>query len=383
MAGLTSAGFEAKRLEDIQADTTARAQAEFGANVKTGPSSVLGHFLAIFTALFVELWEQGKALFNAFDPNNATGAQLDNIAQITGVTREPATFARGTVMLTGTSGTPIAAGKLITHDDTGDTYVTLTTVTIGGGTVDVDVRAEESGAKSVAASASWTITTPVTGWDSVSNAAGFTPGADAESDESLRARRLSSLQIISVATDSSIRAKVLALDFVTQCLVLSNRTLTTDVNGIPGKAFRTIVWPSSLSTYEQDQVASVILETMPAGIEPDGAVTRTATDAQGFDQDIKFSFATAVSIYARLTLTTNSAFPGDGNTQVQAAVEAYINGLGIGDNVIAFQVLCAAFTVPGVEDAVLLLDTVSPPVASVNIIISVTQIATVGLVEVL
>jgi len=380
MAGLDATGLTIKRLEDIRADMGSRLKVELGGEARTEPDAVLGHLIGVVAISLSEVWQLCQYLYEAFDPDAANGEALDNVVGIIGVTRDPATKASGTVTLYGVDGTIVPASSLVGSTLNDDVSLeTQTTVTIGAsvsGEVDVEVVAEVAGALTVLATEADKILTPVTGWSSVSNAADLNPGYDVESDAALRLRARESLQIIGAGTDNAIRSRVEDLDDVTDCLVVSNRTMAT-VNGVPPKAFHTIIWPNS--GVDEDQVAATIFITMPAGIEPHGSVSKTVTDAQDQSQVVKFSYATAVQIGVEIDLTVNSLFPADGVSQVEAAVLAMAaDDFTIGADVRTMAIVCATNSVDGIVSMVLRLDKKSvadPPVGSVNIVIDDDEIA--------
>jgi uncharacterized phage protein gp47/JayE len=380
MAGLDATGLTIKRLEDLRADMGSRLKVELGSEARTEPDSVLGHMIGVVAISLSEVWQLTQYLYESFDPDAANGELLDNVVGIIGVTRDPATKASGTVTLYGSDSTVVPAGSLVGSTLNDDVSLeTQTTVTIGAsvsGEVDVDVLAEEAGALVVLAGEADKILTPVSGWSSVSNAADLNAGLDVESDAALRLRAQRSLQIIGAGTDNAIRSRVEDLDDVTDCLVVSNRTMAT-VDGIPAKAFHTIIWPDS--GVDEDEVAATIFIAMPAGIEPHGSVSKTVTDAQGQSQLVKFSYATAVPIGVEIDLTVNSLFPADGADQVAAAVLAMAaTDYVIAADVRTMAIVCATNSVEGIESMVLRLDKKSvadPPVGIVNIVIDDDEIA--------
>lgn len=381
MAGLDATGLTIKRLEDLRADMGSRLKVELGSEARTEPDSTLGHLIGVVAISMSELWQLAQSLYESFDPDSAVGEALDNVVGITGITREPATKASGTLTLSGTDTTVVPAGSLVgstLNDEV--SLVTQETVTIGAtvsGEVDVEVLAEEAGALTVLAGEADKILTPVSGWSSVTNAADLTDGTAVETDAELRLRARRSLQIVGAGTDNAIRSKVQDLDDVTDALVISNRTLAT-VDGIPAKAFHTIIWPDT--GVDEDNVAATIFITMPAGIEPHGAVSKTVTDAQGVSQLVKFSYATRVPIGIEIDLTVNALFPADGVDQVEAAVLALADSdFTIGEDVRTMAIICAVNSVEGIVSLVLRLDKKSvafPPVGTTNIVIDNDEIAT-------
>ena len=64
-------------------------------------------------------------------------------------------------------------------------------------------------------------------------------------------------------------------------------------------------------------------------------ITEIVTDSQGFAQTIKFSRPTTVDIYVEVDLTVDSnLYPANGDDQVEAAIVAYGDALGIGTDVV-------------------------------------------------
>ena len=390
MPGLTDAGYEAKTAEDITADLDSRAQSEFGPTIRTDAFSVMGHIIAIMTDGLLPVWELSQALYDAFSTDNARGQMLDNLAGVIGVVREPATTASGTVTLTGTDLTVVPSGSIVSAPTLNDaTFVTLSDVTIGAtvsGEVDVQVEAEEPGLLVVLATEVDTIITPVAGWSGVTNAADFADdGSDVESDSELRTRMVQSPQIVGAGTDNAIRPNVAALDDVDNALVISNRTLVTDVNGTPGKAFLTVIWPDT--GVDEERVAETIFTYMPSGILPHGDVSYDVTDDQGVTQTVAFSYASTVNVGMSLELTVDASFPVDGADQVQTAVfNVLSSALDIGVDVLTLTILCAASTVEGIVSIDLKLDEkppFPPAVSTSNITIGNTEIAIVAFADIL
>lgn len=400
---LTLAGLTVPRLEEIRANLEERARQEFGDDVDLDPDGPLGQLIAVYASGLSYVAETVRSLYDSFDPDRAQGVMLDALSSMVGVTREPAEYTTGEVTLTGEAGVQIVAGNLV-EDANGNLFTTLQTVVIPGtapasGSVNVAVKALEPGAIVVLAGEVNRIKTPVPKWDQVINAADFATGQDAESDSALRFRREQSLQIIGAGPDQAIKARLLELPFVAAALVISNRTLATDVYGIPAKAFMAVLWPELVSLEQLQQVAQVIWESMPAGIQAFGSHEFDVTDAQGYVQRVAYSFASDVAIGIELDLTVNpNRFPVDGVDQVSAAVVALFNGLTddeaalnpalfsfaedglqVGEDVLTLDLLCVVNTVPGVLSAALRLDRKSvafPPLASANISIGLTEIAT-------
>ncbi|PIV98551.1 MAG: hypothetical protein COW42_13925 [Deltaproteobacteria bacterium CG17_big_fil_post_rev_8_21_14_2_50_63_7] len=349
-AQITSAGLTIKRLTDLRADLRAavRASGQFGAKASTGSSSVLGQLLDIFAAALAACYELAEQVYATIDPDAAEGVTLDNLCGWNGVTRKPATPSDGTVTCTGTAGTVIPAGKRVRVGDDGALFATTVDATIGGGgSVSVDVQSVDTGAIEAAATAIDTIVDAVAGWTGVSNAADIVPGTELETDVELRDRRERSLAASGSGSDQAIRAAVEAVADVEAAVCVSNRLLTTDPLGIPGKSFRVYVWPDA--GLDGVAIARAIYENMPAGIWADGTQVYGVTDDQGYEQLLAFEFATQRLVYLELDIVTGPDFDGD-ETTIEDAILEYGSTLAVGDSVLPAQIVChVVAAVPGVE----------------------------------
>lgn len=129
-------------------------------------------------------------------PDSAEADHLDRHASIWGITRRPATFASGPVMVTGTDGVSVPKGTVLGRTEK-VRYITVAEVTLVGGTATVDVVAGRAGANSsMAEGRTLTLAVPVAGVNGTATVAagGLTGGADEENDAGVRARILERIQ---------------------------------------------------------------------------------------------------------------------------------------------------------------------------------------------
>jgi uncharacterized phage protein gp47/JayE len=110
--GLTPEGFNAKTLTEIKASLEDDFRATFGAQINLLPRSNMGQFIGIMAEPLAELWELLELLYVELSPDGATGANLDNVAALTGTVRAAATQTRVLATLTGTEGTVISSGSV-------------------------------------------------------------------------------------------------------------------------------------------------------------------------------------------------------------------------------------------------------------------------------
>lgn len=134
MAGVTLEGFQVKRLNEIIAGLKQNAKPIFqdlvkpGDEVDTSDASTIGRLIGLMSLQFDECWQAMQEVYNAFDPDVATGAALDNIVEYIGVTRRlgSPTVVRASVW--GQTGVTLAEGQTIRGDD-GNRFTSTTSLT--------------------------------------------------------------------------------------------------------------------------------------------------------------------------------------------------------------------------------------------------------------
>lgn len=80
--GVIPSGFELKRLPEILAEIEAANVATFGPGVVQTPASPLGQLNGLHADLAASLWELALSVYQALDPDQAEGNNLDRIAKL-------------------------------------------------------------------------------------------------------------------------------------------------------------------------------------------------------------------------------------------------------------------------------------------------------------
>lgn len=401
--GLLSTGFVPKPYTAVLADVEAAFRASFGESINLTPQSAFGQIAAIFAEQVSEVWDAAQGVYNAFNPDAATGAALDNLAALTGTLRLAATKSTVDLVCTGTPGTALAVARQASVDDTGSLfetteaavivaatawanttaytlgqirtnasriYVVTTagtsagsggptttasaiidgTVTwryVGDGTGYVSVPAEctVTGVVSAAAFAISTIETPVSGWSSVLNLADAVEGRAIETDADLRLRREADLQATGGGAVEQIREAVSAVADVVEVTVYENTTDAT-VDSIPPHAVEALVLGGTDAA-----VAAALFATVAAGIGTYGSTTEAVVDSMGISHDVSFSRPAEVPIYFAVTLVKDpAAYPSDGDAQVKQAIKDFGDTFRTGWDVRSTAFVAQIFTIPGVLD---------------------------------
>ncbi len=109
--GLTPLGFNAMRLADVKQFLENAFIAEFG-EVNIDPQSVFGQEIGVLAKSFADIWENLENVYFSQYPNSASGTSLDNVVQLNGITRLPASQTRVVATLSGNESTTIPANAL-------------------------------------------------------------------------------------------------------------------------------------------------------------------------------------------------------------------------------------------------------------------------------
>lgn len=374
--GITDDGFVAKTQNDILDELDTYQKANIDSALNTSAGSVLGQLNAIFSDQVREAWELIEGVYNGFYPDTASGAQLDQVAALTGTTRQAATKSTVTLTLTLDAGVTVPAGSVVSVDGNSSArFVTLANATNGGGVpadIDADAEAETAGPVTGYQYTITEIETPVAGWTAVINNESAAIGSNIETDAALRARREDEIRLPGSSTIETIRAALLAVTDVKDARVFENTSLVTNPSGVPGKAFECVVQDGD----DQDIVDAIFLRK-PVGIETYGTDSGTYTDTQGINHTIEFSRPSDLTVYLEIDIAVDSdVYAGTaGDTAIKEALTAYIQTLDIGEDLILSRLYAHIFSVPGVTDvSSILADTVSPPVASSNIVTTNRQL---------
>jgi uncharacterized phage protein gp47/JayE len=167
--GVLPDGFSQKELSDIRDEVNDDLVAGFGPETNILDDSVIGNFVGTITDKLAEAWEVLAAVYRSQFPSSASDEALDEVASITGVTREAArgsTVVLDQIFLDG--GVTLPAGRIVSVGEAGNRFVTDADVTNPLGdpnTVSVPATSELTGPITGFANTINNIITPFTGWN--------------------------------------------------------------------------------------------------------------------------------------------------------------------------------------------------------------------------
>lgn len=376
--GLTSAGFTRKRQPVIEDEIKAAYEAAFSipAAAMTG-ETVLGELAGIHAEREALIWELIEAVHHAQYPDTAEGTSLAYAAALTGHAPLPAQYSTVTVTCgtDGASPVTLLAGRQVKVLSTGATFETIEDAEIpASSTVDVACRAVVTGPLEAPAGTLTTIVTPVSGWDTATNASDAVVGRDAEKDTEFRARRARELQIALGGPIAAMEARIPEMvDGVTFCAVAENRTDTTDGDGVPPHSIHVFVIGGVAA-----DIAQAIWETKPGGANTYGGESAVIVDSLGNNQTIYWDEGSELRIYLVVNLTVTGDYPADGDDLVKAALSAHDDDMANGDDVINWQLVAALAGIPGITAVTIYQGTSPAPVSSANTSVAANQKASIA-----
>jgi uncharacterized phage protein gp47/JayE len=339
MAGVSSTGFEAKRLADVNSD----AQDDLRTIVDpVSGESLQADFEADDPAMQVVqvplegvglAWEAMQLVYQQFDPNMATGPSQSALVMLNGITRLDAANSTATIDVTGTPLAVIPAGQLVSDANNINQWATIAELVLDvSGLGSVTVQCTVSGPVSAAAGAINRIVTPYPGLATVTNPAEAQVGRNVETDTELRQRRDRSTMAPASSPAESVYANLANLPGVTYARVRQNNTLVPDSNGIPGKSVAAVV----VGGVDLD-IAYTLLARTGIASQWFGNTSLSLVDGQGEPYVISWTRPTPLPIYIELELeiVNPNIFPADGIQQIKDAIIAYAqsgaSALGIDD----------------------------------------------------
>lgn len=368
MSGLTSAGFVTKRIDDIRTELEGDFRDAFGNNVQVDSQSVFGQIIGIMSEREAALWELAEQVYGAGFLTTASGAALDQLGALAGVTRPPAVFSQVTLRLGGTNGTVIPAGSRARDPVLLTEWITQAPATIVAGVADVVAIPATAGPIVGLAGTITAIATPVSGWNTVTNLLDAAVGRDAYNDAAYRNLIHLTMRSGGGSSVDGMRALLLRVDLVTEVAVVENATDLPDIDGRPSHSFEAVVRNGA-----DADIAQTIWSAKPAGITMVGSSSMVIVDAAGDNQTVYFSRPTDRNIWVDVTYEPGDGFPTDGEALIEAAILSYGGTFVMGKDVFSIQI-AQQIEVPGLESMLIEVGIAASPSAD-RVIIPRTHLA--------
>lgn len=299
-------------------------------NFNTDASTFDGYMNAWHAQNYRQIAEAVREAWNSKDPAKARDTQLNILGSLTGASREDGTYSQIVGTCTGTPGTIITLGAVVSGDyswtiddayeigDDGTVEVTATCAVQG------DIDPDEDSVTS--------IDTVISGWTGFTNTGTNYLGEATQSNASFRVTRTSGVARASSNQVDSIIGDLFALDDVVRVAAYENPTSSADVSdenpyGLPSHSVTYIVEGGATA-----DIAQSIYNKKNPGVALNGGsnpVTYTVTSEVHSSNTKIITFGRPV--YVEMTLTVELADPkGNLPTTIQSlireAVLSYVDG---------------------------------------------------------
>ncbi|MDD2775516.1 MAG: baseplate J/gp47 family protein [Gallionella sp.] len=299
-------------------------QTIYGQDIYLGNDSQDGQLVGLLANAYNDLNATIVSTYQSFSPATAQGVGLSSVVKINNLTREAASNSSCPVVITGTAGTTITNGSVL--DTSNNTWLLPSVVNLGSNTtVTVTATSVTPGPIAAPIGSLNRIGTPTQGWLSVTNVVAGAAGVAAEQDGALRNRQASSTALTAQTIAQAISGAVANLPGVQSVAFYENDTNVTNSIGIPANNIALVVVGGTAS-----QICQAILDYKAPGIPTYGNTSAVVPDGQGVLHSVSYSVPTQEQVDVVVTLVPASNYTSADTANIQAAVSAYIQGLGTG-----------------------------------------------------
>jgi len=324
--GINEDGFKRKDFDEIVSDIESKIKDRMGEDVDLGETSPLKSMLNTISFEIARQWDVAEHIYSSGYIDEASGANLEKIASLAGVNRQPATRSTGEITLEGDDGIEIDEGFTVSTEEglKFETYTYEDDSATGSGVIGedvsgeltLDVRSLDFGSETNVASG--TITEFVdtkSGVYTVTNSDPTTGGEDKETDKELRLRTKRILEERGNATKRAIEQRILDKDGVETVLINEH---TDEV-----KLDITVGGLGDFTGTDVEQELHDLMDGVRAYGVDYNLIAPTIVDMQVGDST------------TNVEIVVESEYPDDWDTQIKSSIKDYINSsLSIGDNVL-------------------------------------------------
>lgn len=346
------ANLSTKTFSTIVSDFVAAVQAATSVLVDFAVGSILRAIAEAMASVVIWIESLILLLLQTTRAATSVGTDLDSWVNDYGLTRLPAQGATGTVTFsrfTPTIQALVPVGTAVQSADGTQQYAVIADTTnpafspsqngyviaAGVGSINTAVQSVNTGAATNAAINTVTVMTQAVAYvDTVTNAAAFANGADAESDSALRARFLAYIANLSKATKSAIGFAILSLQ--------------------TGVTYSLVENFAYIGTYQPGSFYAVVDDGTG---NPSSTFLNSAANAIDAVRPFTSSFAVFAPVVVNATVTMTCAVaagydPAATKALVQSAIANYINALTLGQTLPYTRLAQIAYDAsPGVLNA--------------------------------
>lgn len=340
LASLDADGLHLPDYPTVLDHVQGKFRAIYGEDLYLDPDSQDGQLTAIIAEALLDAYALAASVYNAYAPTSAQGVSLSRQVAINGLARQPATHSTVDLRLVGAVGT-VLQGAVAADDQDRKWLIPDTAIPLAG-EITVTAVAELPGDIRAGAGEIGKIATPILGWHSATNPDAALPGSLAETDAALRRRQAQSTALPSRTVFDGTLGAVASLAGVTRLRGYENDTGDEDDNGTPAHSICVVVEGG-----DNQAIAEAIAAKKGPGCGTHGDVGVLVSDRYGVPITIRFQRRVAVPLRLKVTLKPRAGYLATIGQAALDAIMAAVNGLGIGDDVLVYELYAAAKAVAG------------------------------------
>lgn len=291
------------------------------------PSTPDGLKMAHDAEIFGMLDETLMQAYNSKDPAKATKYDLDVLCALTGTRRSKGTGSTVMLTLTGVAGTTVNKGTRVDSVTTGSRWTTDQTVTLVGGTAQVQATCTVIGPTQADANTITKIVDVVGGLTKVNNADPATVGTNQQQDDSLRVVRATAVGRPGNNQIDSLYGELFAVEGVRRVRIYENSENTTDPEtGLPPGSTAVVVDGGAAP----DVAMAIYIKKNPGSkqyqIGTPVQYLVTSPTYPSNKQLIKYSTPVYKDITVAIQLTNDGTLPANVGALVQEAIMEFTSG---------------------------------------------------------
>lgn len=326
-ATVDATGFHLPAFADIVAGLQVAYRGIYGQDIAFDSSDQDTQWLGLIATAINDANAMGLAVYNAYSPATAQGVGLSSVVKTNGIRRKVASYSTQTVAVVGQAETPMNGQSV--GDGTNAWTLPASFTIPSAGTIDVTATCTVLGAVTVAQNTPGQILQPTKGLQSITFSGVTAPGQPVETDAQLRVRQGQSTALPALSTLEGLEGALLALPNVNRCRLYENYSPATDANGLPGNSIAVVI-----DGGDSQAVCDTIRVKKGPGVATFGTATspNPSYDAYGIGRQMTYFPLAEPPISVAVAVKALRGFTVDVQNSIQAAVVAWVNGLGIGDS---------------------------------------------------
>lgn len=295
----------------------------YGDDINVDSNSPDGQWVNTIALAKRDILELLVQIYNAKDPDQAVGIDLDAVCQLCGISRKGGTYTEVNVVVNtdrtiNLSGVDTSSPYTVS-DSIGNEFQLITSVALVSGDNTLAFRSTKIGLVQVSSNTLNTQVTIALGVVSVNNPSGaYQTGVDQETDAQLRLRRQQSTSLPAQGMNSALTAGLNALTGMNQVVVYENITNATNSDGVPGHSIWVIVDGGAV-----EEVADIIFKYRNAGCGMYGGTSVFVDMPDGTTFEILFDRVVEEVLYIRFHLDSINSGTVDNNLVKNGLVSDY------------------------------------------------------------